>query len=686
MLNPNPGSREVIDRVFQNNFSSVGDQVRPIQRDVIQSVVTGHNTLALMPTGSGKSLCYWIAGLIMEGTTLVVSPLTALMDEQTRKLEAHGRQVLLLHSGVNTQKQLTALVDLYKGTSLPDFIFVSPERIATDGFLAFVLRHLHKKIQLVVIDEAHCISQWGLDFRPFYKEIPYFLNEVFGQSHWPVILGLTATLNPKDLEEICQDFKIEAKHVIRHRRLLRNNIKVKIVKVPDENAKDEAFWQFLDSKQDEKILIYLDRKRGKRSTEGLCTIARKKGYRAAFFHGDMSSDEKAEVIENFKTGELRMVFATSAFGMGIDIPDIRGVIHYLLTDSTESYYQQIGRVGRDGLPAWAVLFYSDKNVLVRKRDYIEKSFPDEEAIRQAFRRLTAGRFRKNTINYFDEGDKTQSGYHYLVRSEVIQPVCKGITHINVFSLNKGVSLPSFEHYQNASHSGLLILIAKKLGLDEHTILSNVFRWFVEGSLTLTSTLNKCLVVETLAESLPDCLVDEIMADVAEKKAYRLKIFDDFVNLLTSYQDSPQFHLAVGQYLGIDRFESGRHYETLSGDIVRSKSEVIIANILHQSGIAFKYEKLLIAPNDAWMSPDFTIDWGEKTFYWEHVGLLDDPEYAAAWVRKKALYDQYFPNQLIVTTESKTLSAETQDQISAVFGVEAVLGDMEDVGGGVGSDG
>lgn len=194
---------------------------------------------------------------------------------------------------------------------------------------------------------------------------------------------MTATLNPKDREQICHDFDIEATQVIRHDVLLRPEIHIQVIKVPDKDTKDERFWALLDEHRNEKVLIYVDRKQGKRSTEELCAEAQKRGLKATFFHGDMTSEEKAEVIRRFKTGELLTVFATSAFGMGIDIPDIRGVVHYLLTESTEQYYQQIGRVGRDGKPSWAVLFYSDKNIDVRKTWFIEKSFPGEKEIRWA---------------------------------------------------------------------------------------------------------------------------------------------------------------------------------------------------------------------------------------------------------------------------------------------------------------
>ncbi|MEJ5203532.1 MAG: RecQ family ATP-dependent DNA helicase, partial [Anaerolineales bacterium] len=402
-----------IDSIFKQYFSTVGSEIRPTQRKIIRSVLKGQNTLGLMPTGGGKSLCYWIAGKGLGGVTLVIFPLTALMDEQALKLSQHGCRVFTLHSGIDSRDQYRELLDLYGNPTKPDFIFMSPERLATDGFLEYVLQRIRDQIKLVVVDEAHCISQWGLDFRPFYKEIPHFLKSIFGVSPLPTVLCLTATLNPKDKEQICADFNITPEHVIKSDMLLRPTIDIRVVKVANEDEKDQKFWALMERHKNEKVLVYLDRKRGKRSTETLCAEAIERGFKAAFFHGDMRSEEKADIVRRFKSADLLTVFATSAFGMGIDIPDIRGVVHYLLTESTEQYYQQIGRVGRDGKPSWAVLFYSDKNVDVRRKDFIMKSFPGEKEIKRAFSNLTDDRVGRRTVNYFDEGESTQSAYHYL---------------------------------------------------------------------------------------------------------------------------------------------------------------------------------------------------------------------------------------------------------------------------------
>jgi ATP-dependent DNA helicase RecQ len=668
MSNDSPTSESRVDQVFNTWFASVGKNaaVRPVQRRVIDSVVAGHNTLALMPTGSGKSLCYWIAGKILGGVTLVISPLTALMDEQAQKLAGFGCKVATLHSGIDSRLQYEELLALYRRQDPPEFIFLSPERLATDGFLEYVLQSIRSLIHQVVVDEAHCISQWGLDFRPFYKDIPQFLDNVFGASPRPAILCLTATLNPKDREEICRDLDVDAGHVVRHPGLLRESIKIEICKVPDEDTKDDLFWALLEAHRDEKILIYIDKKRGARSVEALCAQALEAGFKCAYFHADLTSAEKLDVIQRFKDDELMMVFATSAFGMGIDIPDIRGVVHYRLPESAEQYYQQIGRVGRDGNPSWAVLYYSDKNVEVRRTAYIESSFPSAEDVCKAFDLLSDRKIGRRTVNYFDQGDSARSAYHYLVRSGAITAVCKGIQSLQAFEPARDAVVPGFEAYRRASRNQALITTAKKTGDSEPVILRHLYHWLAEGQIQIVSAASKCMVIESVVDALPDELIGEIMADAAAKKAYRLDLYYQFVGLLEGYTDSGAFHLSIGEYLGIGRFSAAKEHKALSGDWVRSKSEVIIANLLYERRIPFEYETRLASPDGATYLPDFTIHWDGKTYYWEHLGLLDHEDYRAAWERKERWYQQWFPGRLITTRESPTLSHEAEALIGSIL--------------------
>ena len=190
-----------ISKNFKKYFPDLAREfsLKPFQKETIKNIVEKkNNTLAIMQTGGGKSLIFWLTGLSLQGITIVVSPLIALIDEQTSKLEEQGYNVLKLHGGIPARKQINLLKDFYNQKINPNFIFISPERLATDGFFEFCLKHRINEIKLFVIDEIHCVSQWGFSFRPFYKSIPVFLNQVFGEN-WPLILGLTSIINPKEL-------------------------------------------------------------------------------------------------------------------------------------------------------------------------------------------------------------------------------------------------------------------------------------------------------------------------------------------------------------------------------------------------------------------------------------------------------------------------------------------------------
>lgn len=652
---------------YDKYFARVGSSMRPDQERVVENVLTGENTLCLMPTGAGKSLCYWVAGKALGGITVVIFPLTALMDEQAAKLASHGCSVCTLHSGKNSQQQYAQLISLYNG-DCPDFIFMSPERLATDGFLEFVLRSVRYKIKLFVVDEIHCISQWGTDFRPFYKEIPAFLDNVFGENK-PQILGLTATINPEDLKEICEDFGFTVENVLRSKYLLRYNIQTQIIKVEDEDEKDELFWQTIEEHRDEKILVYLDRKAGTRSTETLCEEATERGYLADYFHSGRSTDEKMNVINQFKIGEVMIVFATSAFGMGIDIPDIRGVIHYLPTESIEQYYQQIGRAGRDRNVAWAKLFYSDRNLEVRRDYFIDGSFPDEDVINKAFESLTGYNVGKKTINYFLE-EAAQTAFQYIVRSGLVEVIAKGVQSLSPFEAEEDI--PLFDKYLSATRSHTVITTAKKLAISEKEICDNLFQWLAEGRLVARRAPDKCLIVQSYADEIAEDKFNEILADIEEKRAYKHGKFDDFIALIEGFSNHTEFQQAIGAYLGINHFELGKIHQTLSGEMVRSKSEVIIANILTERSISFVYEPMVFSPDGTEMyRPDFAIIRGETTYYWEHLGMLDNEEYVNNWRVKKQWYDLHFPGQLIITEDSAILSQTAEEIVSRLFVVSAV---------------
>jgi ATP-dependent DNA helicase RecQ len=205
-----------IDKSFEKHFPNLakefklkGFKLKDFQKRVINNVLEGHNTLCIMPTGGGKSLIYWMSGSCLGGITIVISPLIALIDEQTEKLSEQGYEVLTIHGGMDAGKQAKILIDFANNVINPKFIFVSPEKIATDGLFEHCIKKRKDEITLIAIDEVHCVSQWGASFRPFYKRIPAFLDCIYEDTeNRPKILALTATLNQKEVVDICTEFNI----------------------------------------------------------------------------------------------------------------------------------------------------------------------------------------------------------------------------------------------------------------------------------------------------------------------------------------------------------------------------------------------------------------------------------------------------------------------------------------------
>ncbi|OYQ63592.1 recombinase RecQ [Pseudanabaena sp. SR411] len=653
--------------IFEENFPSLASKyaLYPFQERVINHVVNNGSTLAVMPTGGGKSLIYWVAAKALKGTCLVVSPLIALIDEQAEKLTNEGFSVLAIHSGMGSSEQIKQLKKFARGESSLDFIFASPERMATDGFFEYCISLQKHKIKLVVIDEVHCISQWGFDFRPFYKHIPTFLNSVFGKES-PRILGLTATINPKELIDITSDFKIETRSVLKDDVLLRFDIDLKIEKLANEEEKRERLWAIIDNHLNEKILVYLYRKYHKGGVEDLCEVANQKGLKSLHFHGDMSSDERKKVINEFREGSTNLVFATNAFGMGIDIPNIRVVIHFMLPESIEQYYQEIGRGGRDGNGATAYMLYSDKNIQVRKTHFIDKSFPkNEQEVKDLFRKATNNEVGKKTLQYFAEED-LQSALPYFLNCAAITIEGKGFTNLQVFRRNSNNLLKTII---DSSRTGMVIPILLKPNfseLDCKDFFNITYKALVDDEATLSRNLDKCLIIEAKKQELDNQELLSINDEIRNKREYKHNLLDYLVYIFNNFDGSKSMHQEIGKYLGVSKHQLDKIHKTESGVWVRSKSEVIIANILHRSNIDFQYEEKLYYNETQWKEPDFTIRHKGKIWYWEHLGLLGSEKYEVSWAVKQNIYKNLgVYDQVIITKESAVLSNQVNELIKKI---------------------
>ena len=345
------------------------DSFRSIQEDIIRSIGSGRDTLGLMPTGGGKSITFQVPALAQEGVCIVVTPLIALMKDQVAKLRERGIKATAIYSGMSRDSIVVALDNCILGGY--KFLYISPERLTSDIFLTKLRR---MQVSFITIDESHCISQWGYDFRPSYLAIADIRKQL---PHTP-ILALTATATPEVVKDIQQRLLFEKENVFRMSFERKN---LNYVVRHTEN-KDNEVLHILQSVQGSAI-IYV---RNRDKTREIAQLLEANGISAAFYHAGIDTRDKDKRQRLWTAGSVRVMVATNAFGMGIDKPDVRMVIHYEMPDSPEAYYQEAGRAGRDGLTAYAVLLYTpdDKRKLSRR---VSDNYPDKDFIRSVYERL-----------------------------------------------------------------------------------------------------------------------------------------------------------------------------------------------------------------------------------------------------------------------------------------------------------
>ena len=343
------------------------DNFRGIQEEIIESIGKGHDTLGLMPTGGGKSITFQVPALAQPGLCLVITPLIALMKDQVRNLRDRGIKALAVYSGMTREEIVVALENCIFGDY--KFLYISPERLDTDIFRA-KLRNM--KINMITVDESHCISQWGYDFRPAYLKI----SEIRELLPTVPVLALTATATPEVVKDIQTKLGFREDSRIFRMSFERKNL---AYIVRNTESKQEELLHILNSVSGSAIVYTRNRKRTREVAELLVNNE----ITATFYHAGLNNDVKDQRQKSWLSGESRVMVATNAFGMGIDKPDVRLVIHVDLPDSPEAYFQEAGRAGRDGHKAYAVLLYakSDKATLSKR---ITDTFPDKEYIRKVY--------------------------------------------------------------------------------------------------------------------------------------------------------------------------------------------------------------------------------------------------------------------------------------------------------------
>ncbi len=399
---------------------------RPMQEEIILSVLNKNDTLAILPTGGGKSICYQVPALAREGLCLVVSPLIALMKDQVENLLRRGITAMSIHSGMKRNEVINTL--RVAGNSNCKFLYVSPERLETNLFKEYLLS---LNINLIAIDEAHCISQWGYDFRPSYLKIVSLREEL---PNIP-ILAVTASATPDVQKDICQKLNF-AKPTIFHPSFERPNLSYSIFNV---DSKINKLIEILKNVKGSAIVYCSSRKR----THEIASLLALQNISSDYYHAGLTTDERSSKQEAWIKNKTRVIVCTNAFGMGIDKPDVRVVVHIDTPDCLENYYQEAGRAGRDGKKSYAVLLFNEKDIeeLFKLE---ETRFPTVEQIQKVYESVC--NYLHIPVHGGDEEsfdfDLTDCIKKYKLESRTTFYALKSLEQENRIALNGQVFIPA----------------------------------------------------------------------------------------------------------------------------------------------------------------------------------------------------------------------------------------------------
>jgi ATP-dependent DNA helicase RecQ len=517
---------------YQNHFPEI-HSLYEYQLQVLTRLKKRDNTLAIIPTGGGKSLIYQLMALELEGVTLVISPLLALMEEQVNELnDKRAIPALALNSNISFNEQREILRNLDHTYRL---IYISPERLQNPFFKASLIAS-GIKISMIVVDEAHCISQWGSNFRPDYGQINGFIKFLNQKSHYPFLLCLTATLSDSARKDIATEFLIRKENIV-IKDVIRQNLKLHFKEVQHEDEKSDCLREFITQYQPNKTIAYLY---SKQKCEDFANEF-DHDFRTNFYHASVDYNEKKVVYTDFINNELDILFATTAFGMGINIPDIDSVIHLQIPNSVEEYYQQVGRGWRKKntekdcqcLAIWSETNFDRRLKEIRRQKYTV------ELLQEAFKTLTGGAILKKIGQVVNKDKDALSNSKFnlqLVKYKLEKyNVINTIGEINgsplTIELRKNTPLWKniIESAQTMDSFGY---VSRDLSLPITNIIEHLYQQDLSGNIKKLPAMKKDVYFELLALTLEDNVAAKIVNEINLEIDFKIERLNELRELFT----------------------------------------------------------------------------------------------------------------------------------------------------------
>ena len=487
------------------------DSFRPLQQDVIESILANKDTLALMPTGGGKSLCYQLPALANDGLCLVISPLIALMKDQVENLRRKNITAFAIYSGMSRAEVINTLK--VATNSNCKFLYVSPERLETNLFKEYLPG---MNINLVAVDEAHCISQWGYDFRPPYLRIAALREEL----HSVPVLALTASATREVQDDICEKLQFKDKNIFRQ-SFERKNLSYSVFKV---DSKINKVIEILNKVQGSAIVYCKSRKR----TKEIAELLQLQNIIADFYHAGLPQEERNKRQEDWIKNKTRVIVCTNAFGMGIDKPDVRSVVHADIPDCLENYYQEAGRAGRDGEKSFAVLLYDD-NDIAELEGLAAIRYPSLDDIKNVY---------QSVANYLQTPAGTGEGNYYdfdindfvkkfKLNIHTAIYALKALEQDNWLSLNEQVFLPSKIKFTTSKES---LYDFERSHPELEPAIKALLRGY-EGIFDFPTSISEIVLIRLLKKD-----VEEIKKDLFQLHLYGIIHYEP-------QKDSPQLYFS-----------------------------------------------------------------------------------------------------------------------------------------------